>query len=106
MASGNVHFSFRVVGVDFGSGESETVYSGHFPDGTSINDLRGITGGLVLIPMLGKCEGTKRHDNRALVSPSVMMQADPSTWKHRRCDHCRSSVTMKPDYARLYGKQQ
>lgn len=93
MPSGHTTFHVHVAYGDTGQQQDDLL------------QLTGKTGGLVLIPLAGTCNAARPHKNTELVSPNVILEADPSTWKRRKCSHCRASVLMRPDYERLYGRQ-
>ena len=89
------------IGIDMGSADEDSTgvfITEHRGDDS---DLRGVTGGLVLVPMIATC--TADHETRTLVSPSVIMHSTRAEWQKVKCAHCKRTVTLKADYARMMG---
>lgn len=92
------------IGIDFGAGESVSrAWSANVKNGINLADLVGETGALILVPLKGQC--AKGHENTALISPHVILTCDDDAWRTQKCSKCRSRVTMRPDFERVYGKQ-
>lgn len=90
------------IDVDMGSAEGDRTDVFFVEHRGDDSDLRGVTGGLVLVPMIATCAAD--HVTRTLVSPSVVMHSTREAWQKVKCAHCKRTVTLKADYARMNGK--